>query len=98
MTLNLLLQYGVLSLILLASVIQVLRTLLPQPMGKLQQGLARALQGSRWPSLLQKLGQWLEPQASAGHCGDGCSSCGGCGSSKPAAAVQFARLVRGPRR
>ena len=86
MSMGLLVQYAVIGVLVLISVLAVLRTLAPQISNR---WLAAASirfsrpERSRW---LRALGRRLQPRQASGDCSDGCRTCGACGSKPPAAA------------
>jgi hypothetical protein len=83
---SLLLQYAVIGVIVLVSVLVVFRKLAPKVSNRwlaaASIGLSRPAH-ARW---LRTLGRRLQPKQATGDCSDGCSTCGACGSKPPAAA------------
>ena len=74
-------QYTLLAIILAASIIQVLRKVAPKLVARVQAGLAAMLDKPGRAQPLRRLGAWLRPAQASGDCGDGCSTCGACGSA-----------------
>jgi hypothetical protein len=86
MSAGLLLQYVVIGLLVLASVLVLVRKLAPQLTNRwLAAASIRFSQPGR-ASWLRSLGQRLQPKQATGNCSDGCSTCGACGSTPPATA------------
>lgn len=80
-------QYALLTLILVASIIQVLRKVAPKPAARVQSALAAALDQPGRARAMRRLGAWLRPAQASGDCGDGCSTCGACGPGDDGAAT-----------
>ncbi|KRE87550.1 hypothetical protein ASG75_05375 [Rhodanobacter sp. Soil772] len=86
MSAGLLVQYVVVGLIVLASVLIVFRKLAPKLTNRwLAAASIRFNQPGR-NSLARALGRRLQPKEATGDCSDGCSTCGACGPKPPAAA------------
>jgi hypothetical protein len=88
-------QYAVITLLVTASALSVLRKYLPSLWGRALALLAAALQWRRLPALLHRAGARLQaaiPAAVGGSCASagGCSSCGACGSSDPVPVIKLA--------
>jgi hypothetical protein len=85
MSLSLILQYAIIALLILASLLQVLRKLAPQLSARVLNKLAATLDQAGRTALLRAVGRWLRPKAMSSDCGDGCSACGSCAPARPAA-------------
>jgi hypothetical protein len=82
-------QYAVIVALVAASALFMFRKLAPRLAARGQSAAARALMQPGRPGALRWLGQRLLPKAGAASgCGDGCSTCGACGSSDDARAAQ----------
>lgn len=79
-------QYAVIAVLVSVSLVYMFRKLAPQLATRLQAAASASLVQPRRLSALQALGRWLRPRQATGNCGDGCGTCGSCGTSKPAAA------------
>lgn len=86
MSTGLLIQYVVLGLIVLASVLVVFRKLAPQLTSRWLAAASIRL-ARRDSRFTRALGRRLQPKQATGNCADGCSTCGACGPKKPAAAA-----------
>ncbi len=86
MSAGLLVQYIVIGLLLLASVLAVLRKLAPQLTNRWLAAASIRLTRSSGSAWQRRLGQRLQPKQATGDCSDGCSTCGACGPKPPAAA------------
>jgi len=85
MTTSLMLQYGVIGILVVASVIQVVRKLFPAQVSNVQQRVALTLDQPSRGGLQRAIGRWLQPaKSTSGSCDDGCSSCCGCSGTPPA--------------
>jgi hypothetical protein len=83
---NLLIQYIVIALVVLASTLYAFRKLAP---GLTNRWLATASIRFSQPGhagWVRALGRRLQPRQATGSCSDGCSTCGACGPKPPAAA------------
>jgi hypothetical protein len=86
MSAGLLVQYVVVGLLVLVSLLVVFRQFAPQLTNRwLAAASIRFSQPGR-ASWLRSIGQRLQPKQATGNCSDGCSTCGACGSKPPAAA------------
>lgn len=76
------------------------RKLLPTTTRRAQARIAEAIAHSHAPAWLRARAQrWQPTSSTGGSCGDGCSSCGGCGSASPTPAqTQAVPLVFRPKR
>ena len=81
------LQYAVIGVLVLASLIVTIRKVAPAPSARLLGTLAGNLDRPNRGSALQALGRWLRPAQATGDCGDGCSTCGSCDTPDPKAAA-----------
>ncbi|WP_049622142.1 DUF6587 family protein [Frateuria defendens] len=88
MTTNLLVQYAVIALLVLISVLYTFRKLAPQLATRWQAGASSALNKPWRAAWLRRLGRWLQPRQATGSCGDGCGTCGSCGPKAPATSAQ----------
>ncbi|KWE99199.1 DUF6587 family protein [Burkholderia pseudomultivorans] len=78
MSAGLVAQYAVIAVLVTASALFMFRKLAPKPASRCQRAVALALVRAR---ALRWLGQRLMPgAAAAAACGDGCSTCGACGT------------------
>jgi hypothetical protein len=85
---GLLVQYVVVGLVVLASVLIVLRKLAPKLTNRwLAAASIRFNQPGR-SAWARAFGRGLQPKEATGNCADGCSTCGACGPKPPAAARQ----------
>lgn len=83
MSAGLLIQYIVLGLVVVASVLVVFRKLAPQLTNRWF--AAASIRLARHDSRLARaLGRRLQPKQATGNCADGCSTCGACGPKPPA--------------
>src|SRR6185437_1737972 len=90
MSTGLLVQYIVLGLIVVASVLVLIRKLAPQLSNRWL--AAWSIRLARRDSRFSKaLARRLQPKQATGNCADGCSTCGACGPKKPAAATPAQR-------
>ena len=85
MSAGLLLQYVVIGLIVLASVLIVFRKLAPQLSNRWLAAASIRLSQPGHAAWLRNFGQRLQPKQATGNCSDGCSTCGACGPKPPAA-------------
>jgi hypothetical protein len=83
---SLLLQYVVIGLVVLISVLAVFRKLAPQVSNRWLAAASISFSRSERAGWLRALGQRLQPKQATGDCSDGCSTCGACGTKPPAAA------------
>jgi hypothetical protein len=86
MSTGLLLQYVVIGLIVLVSVLAVFRKLAPQLTNRWMAAASIHFSRPGHAAWLRAIGQRLQPKQATGDCSDGCSTCGACGSKPPAAA------------
>jgi len=86
MSTNLLVQYVVIGLIVLASVLIVFRKLAPTLTNRWLAAASIYFSRSGHASWVRAFGQRLQPKQATGNCSDGCSTCGACGTKPPAAA------------
>ena len=86
MSTGLLLQYVVVGLVVLASVLIVFRKLAPKLTNRwLASASIRFNQPGR-SAWTRAFGRRLQPKEATGNCSDGCSTCGACGPKPPTAA------------
>jgi hypothetical protein len=86
MSTSLLVQYAVIGLVVLASVLIVLRKLAPQLTNRWLAAASIRFSRPGHAAWLRAFGQRLQPKQATGNCSDGCSTCGACGPKPPAAA------------
>lgn len=86
MTTSLLLQYAVIGLAVLASVLLVLRKLAPKLTNRWMASASIRYNQPARSVWVRALGRHLQPKQATGDCSDGCSTCGACGPKPPAAA------------
>ena len=86
MSTGLLMQYVVIGLIVLVSVLVVFRKLAPQLTNRWMATASIHFSRPGHAAWLRAFGQRLQPKQATGDCSDGCSTCGACGSKPPAAA------------
>ena len=86
MSAGLLVQYMVIGLIVLVSVLAVVRKLAPQLTNRWMAAASIRFSRPGHAAWLRTIGQRLQPKQATGDCSDGCSTCGACGSKPPAAA------------
>ena len=86
MSTSLLVQYAIIAVAVLISVLIVFRKLAPKLANRwLAAASIRFNQPGR-SALARALGRRLQPKEATGDCSDGCSTCGACGPKPPAAA------------
>lgn len=83
---SLLLQYAVIGVVLLISVLVVVRKLAPKVSNRWLAAASIRLSRPERAGWLRGLGRRLQPKQATGDCSDGCSTCGACGTKPPAAA------------
>ena len=86
MSTGLLMQYVLIGLIVLVSVLVVFRKLAPQLTNRWMATASIHFSRPGHAAWLRAFGQRLQPKQATGDCSDGCSTCGACGSKPPAAA------------
>ena len=86
MSAGLALQYVLIGLIVLVSVLVVFRKLAPQLSSRWLASASIRLGRPGRPAWLRRLGLRLQPSQATGNCSDGCSTCGACGPKPPAGA------------
>ena len=89
MSTGLLVQYAVIGIVLLASVVVVFRKLAPKLSARWLAGAALRLDRADAPAWRRGLARALQPKQTTGNCSDGCDTCdtcGACGPKPPAAA------------
>lgn len=86
MSTNLLIQYLVIALLVVASAAFGLRKLAPTLTSRWLASLTLRLDRPGQAGWLRAFGRWLQPKQATGNCSDGCSTCGACGSEPPKAA------------
>jgi hypothetical protein len=78
-------QYAVIALLVAASAAYTVRRLAPALTTRCQAALAGTLLRPGRASFLQRVGRALQPRAATGNCGDGCGTCGSCGTASATA-------------
>lgn len=86
MSMGLLLQYVVIGVVVLISVLIVVRKLAPVLTNRWLAAASIHLSRSGRGAWVRALGLRLQPKQATGNCSDGCSTCGACGAKPPAAA------------
>jgi hypothetical protein len=86
MSTGLLVQYVVIGLLVLVSVLVVFRKLAPKLTTRWLAASSIELSQPGHASWLRAFGKRLQPKQATGNCSDGCDTCGACGSKPPAAA------------
>jgi len=76
-------QYALIGVLVLASVLQLVRKLMPGLSARVMRAMAGRLDRPGASRARRALGRALQPRAAAGQCGDGCSTCGSCGPKTP---------------
>jgi hypothetical protein len=85
MSAGLWLQYAVIGLLVLASLLVTLRKLMPLTSTRWLAGASARFNRPGHAAWVRALGRRLQPKQATGNCGDGCSTCGSCGSKPPRA-------------
>jgi hypothetical protein len=83
---SLVIQYVVIGLVVLASVLYAFRKLAPLLTNRWLAAASIQLSQPHRAALLRALGRRLQPSQATGSCSDGCSTCGACGPKPPTAA------------
>ena len=86
MSMGLLLQYAIVGLIVVISVLAVFRKLAPQVSNRWLAAASIHFSQPERAGWLRALGRRLQPKQATGDCSDGCSTGGACGTKPPAAA------------
>jgi hypothetical protein len=86
MSTSLLLQYAVIGVVVLASVLIVFRKLAPKLTNRWLAAASIRFSRPERAGWVRVLGRQLQPKQATGNCSDGCSTCGACGPKRPAAA------------
>jgi hypothetical protein len=97
MSTGLLLQYVVIGLVVLASVLVTFRKLAPQLTNRWLAAAALRFDRPGRSAWLRAMGRHMQPRQATGNCSDGCSTCGACGPKPPAAARDVQPLEFRPR-
>lgn len=98
MSTNLLLQYVVIGLAVLASALYAFRKLAPQLTNRWLAAASIRFRQPQHAAWMRALGGWMQPKQATGNCSDGCSACGACGPKPPAnARVEAIPLTIRPR-
>lgn len=83
---SLLLQYVLIGVVLLISILVLIRKLAPKVSNRWLAAASISLTRSDRARWLQGLGRRLQPRQATGDCSDGCSTCGACGTKPPVSA------------
>lgn len=86
MSTGMLVQYAIVGLIVLASVLIVIRKLAPKLTNRWFAAASIRCSRPGRPAWVRAFGRRLQPKQATGNCSDGCSTCGACGPKPPAAA------------
>lgn len=86
MSTSLLVQYVVIGLVVLASVLIVFRKLAPKLTNRWMAAASIRFSRPERAAWVRAFGRRLQPKEATGDCSDGCSTCGACGPKPPAAA------------
>jgi hypothetical protein len=86
MSTNLLIQYIIVALIVVASALYAFRKLAPALTNRWLASASIRFSQPGHAAWLRALGQRLQPKQATGSCSDGCSTCGACGPKPPASA------------
>jgi len=83
---GLLVQYVVIGLLVLISVLVVFRKLAPKRSARWLAAVALRLDRPHAAAWARWLAHAMQPKQTTGNCSDGCDTCGACGPKPPAAA------------
>jgi hypothetical protein len=83
---GLLMQYVVIGVVVVASVLIVLRKLAPKLTNRWLAAASIHFSRPGRPGWVRAFGRHLQPKQATGNCSDGCSTCNACGPKPPAAA------------
>ncbi len=86
MSAGLLVQYVVIGVVVLASVLIVFRKLAPKLTNRWLAAASIRYSHPGRATWVRAMGRRLQPKEATGNCSDGCSTCGACGPKPPAAA------------
>ena len=86
MSTSLLLQYVIIGLVVLISVLIVVRKLAPKFSNRWLAAASIRFNRQGRPVWVRAIGRRLQPKEATGDCSDGCATCGACGPKPPAAA------------
>ena len=86
MSTSLLVQYVVIGLVVLASVLIVFRKLAPKLTNRWMAAASIRFSRPGRAAWVRAFGRRLQPKEATGDCSDGCSTCGACGPKRPAVA------------
>lgn len=93
-----LVQACIVAIVVVAAALSAARRLLPVTSRRIQANIVGAVDRPAAPAWLRALARRATPRASSGgSCGDGCSSCGGCGTAADSPVVKEQPLVFRPR-
>lgn len=86
MSTNLLVQYIVIALVVLASTLYALRKLAPSMTSRWLASASMHFSQPGHAAWVRAFGRRLQPKQATGDCSDGCSTCSACGPKRPAGA------------
>lgn len=86
MSTGLLLQYVIIGVAVLASVLLVVRKLAPQFSNRWLAAASIRFNRPGRAAWVRAVGRRLQPKQATGDCNDGCATCGACGPKRPASA------------
>lgn len=86
MSMELVIQYVIIGIVVVLSALVVLRKLAPQMTNRWLAAASIRLARPERARFAHALSRRLQPRQATGSCADGCAACGACGSTKPAAA------------
>ena len=84
MNANLLVQYVVIGVIVLASALYAFRKLAPQLTNRWLAAASIRFSDPKHAAWMRTWGRRMQPKQATGNCSDGCSTCGACGPKPPA--------------
>ena len=79
---SLFLQYLVIGLMVLGSLMFMLRKFVPQFGLRWQMAWAAGLGKPSHPAIVRALGRWMQPAQGEGGCGSGCNTCNSCSAGQ----------------
>lgn len=86
MSMSLLVQYVVIGVVVLISIVVAFRKLAPKLSNRWLASASMSFSQPGRAGWLRAMGQRLQPKQATGSCSDGCSTCGACGPKPPIAA------------
>ncbi|MGP1665048.1 MAG: DUF6587 family protein [Rhodanobacter sp.] len=91
MSTSLIVQYVVIGVMVLASVLIVLRKLAPTLTNRWMAAASIHYNHPARSAWVRAMGRSLQPKQATGDCSDGCATCGACGPKPPKAALSHAQ-------